>query len=65
LAQVAAEYDGLYASHLRSEGTALIEAVDELITIAREAGIRAEIYHLKAAGKPNWPKLDQVIANIE
>jgi N-acyl-D-amino-acid deacylase len=65
LAEVAAEYDGLYASHLRSEGTALVEAVDELITIAREAGIRAEIYHLKAAGKPNWPKLDEVIANIE
>jgi N-acyl-D-amino-acid deacylase len=65
LAEVAAEYDGLYASHLRSEGSALVEAVDELITIAREAGIRAEIYHLKAAGKPNWPKLDQVIANVE
>ena len=65
LAEVAAEYDGLYASHLRSEGTALVEAVDELIRIAREAGIRAEIYHLKAAGKPNWPKLDEVIANVE
>jgi N-acyl-D-amino-acid deacylase len=65
LAEIAAEYDGLYASHLRSEGTALVEAVDELIRIAREAGIRAEIYHLKAAGKPNWPKLDEVIANVE
>jgi N-acyl-D-amino-acid deacylase len=65
LAKVAAEYDGLYASHLRSEGTALLEAVDELIRISREARIRAEIYHLKAAGKPNWPKLDQVIANVE
>jgi N-acyl-D-amino-acid deacylase len=65
LAEIAAEYDGLYASHLRSEGTALVEAVDELIQIAREAGIRAEVYHLKAAGKPNWPKLDEVIANIE
>jgi N-acyl-D-amino-acid deacylase len=65
LSKVAAKYDGLYASHLRSEGTALVEAVDELIRISREAGIRAEIYHLKAAGKPNWPKLDQVIANVE
>ena len=65
MSKVAAEYDGLYASHLRSEGSALIEAVDELIRISREAGIRAEIYHLKAAGKPNWPKLDQVIANVE
>jgi N-acyl-D-amino-acid deacylase len=65
LSKVAAKYDGLYASHLRSEGTALVEAVDELIRIAREAGIRGEIYHLKTAGKPNWPKLDQVIANVE
>lgn len=65
LARVAAEYGGLYASHLRSEGSTLIEAVDELLRISREAGIRAEIYHLKAAGKPNWPKLDEVIAKVE
>ncbi len=65
MSKVAAEYDGLYASHLRSEGSALVEAVDELIRISREAGIRAEIYHLKAAGKSNWPKLDTVIANVE
>jgi N-acyl-D-amino-acid deacylase len=61
----AAAPHGLYASHLRSEGSALVEAVDELIRIAREAGIRAEIYHLKTAGKPNWPKLDAVIARVE
>lgn len=65
LAKVAAEYDGLYISHLRSEGKNLLQGVDELITIAREAGIRAEIYHLKAAGSANWPKMDSVIAKID
>jgi N-acyl-D-amino-acid deacylase len=65
LCKVAAEYDGLYVSHIRSEGNRLLESVDEFLQIAREAGIRAEIYHLKAAGEANWPKLDQVIAKIE
>jgi N-acyl-D-amino-acid deacylase len=65
LSSVAAEYDGMYVSHMRSEGNRLLEAVDELITIAREADIRAEIYHLKAAGRSNWDKLDDVIARVE
>jgi N-acyl-D-amino-acid deacylase len=65
LSRVAAEYGGRYISHLRSEGNGLLEAVDEFITIAREAGIGAEIYHLKAAGAQNWDKLDEVIARIE
>ena len=65
LAAVAAESGGMYISHMRSEGSRLLEAVDELIRIAREAGIRAEIYHLKAAGQPNWSKLDDVIEMIE
>jgi N-acyl-D-amino-acid deacylase len=65
LASVAAEYDGMYISHLRSEGARLLEAVDELLTIAREAGIRAEIYHLKAAGRSNYDKLGAVIAKVE
>ena len=65
LNEVAAEYGGRYISHLRSEGNALLEAVDELITIAREAGIGAEIYHLKAAGEANWGKLDEVFEKIE
>ncbi|MFQ5703845.1 MAG: amidohydrolase family protein [Gemmatimonadales bacterium] len=65
LAKVAAEYDGMYISHMRSEGNRLLEAVDELIHIARAAGIRAEIYHLKAAGKSNWTKLDEVIHKVE
>ncbi len=65
LAQAAAEYGGLYASHMRSEGTQLLEAIDELITISREAKIRAEIYHLKASGRTNWGKFDDAIAKIE
>jgi N-acyl-D-amino-acid deacylase len=65
LARAAGEFDGMYISHMRSEGNALLGAVDELITIAREAGVPAEIYHLKAAGTANWPKLDTVIMRIE
>ncbi len=65
LCKAAAEYDGMYISHIRSEGNRLLESVDEFLEIARQAGVRAEIYHLKAAGEQNWPKLDQVIAKIE
>ncbi len=65
LSKVAAENGGRYIAHMRSEGNRLLEGVDEVITIAREAGIGAEIYHLKAAGEKNWPKLDTVIAKVE
>ncbi|MEO1201554.1 MAG: D-aminoacylase [Pseudomonadota bacterium] len=65
LSKVAAEYDGRYISHLRSEGNQLLEAVDELISIAREADIGAEIYHLKAAGADNFGKLAEVIERVE
>jgi N-acyl-D-amino-acid deacylase len=65
LCKVAAEYRGKYISHIRSEGNRLIEAVEELIRIAREAKIPAEIYHLKAAGQANWGKMDKVIAMVE
>lgn len=65
LMQAAAEYDGRYISHLRSEGNRLLEAVDELIEIAERSGSGAEIYHLKAAGRDNWPKLAQVFAKVE
>jgi N-acyl-D-amino-acid deacylase len=65
LCKVAARYQGKYISHLRSEGDRLLEAVDELIRISREAGLPAEIYHLKAAGEANWPKMDQAIARVE
>ena len=65
LCKVAAQYQGKYISHMRSEGNRLVEAVTELIRISREAKIPAEIYHLKAAGKANWGKLDTVIAMVE
>jgi len=65
LCKVAAKYKGKYISHLRNEANKLTEAVDELIRISREAGIPAEIYHLKAAGQQNWPKMNKVIAMVE
>jgi N-acyl-D-amino-acid deacylase len=65
LCKVAAQHRGRYISHMRSEGNRLLEAVDELLRIAREAKIPAEIYHLKAAGERNWPKMDKVVAMVE
>jgi len=65
LCKAAAPYRGKYISHLRSEGDRLLEAIDELVRIAREAGVPAEIYHMKAAGESNWGKEDQAIARIE
>lgn len=65
LAKVAGEYGGMYISHMRSEGNRLVESVDELIRIAREGGLAAQIYHLKAAGQENWGKLDGVIERVE
>ena len=65
LAKVASASGGMYISHMRSEGNRLLEAIDELLTIARDAHIRAEIYHLKAGGKENWSKMNDAIAKIE
>ncbi len=65
LCKVASEYNGMYISHLRSEGDYWLEAIDELIRIAAEANVPAEIYHLKAAGKHNWYKLDLAIKKID
>jgi N-acyl-D-amino-acid deacylase len=65
LMKAAAPYGGMYISHMRSEGNRLLEAVNELVTIAREANAPAEIYHLKAAGRNNWSKLGSVISAIE
>ncbi|HEU4796104.1 MAG TPA: D-aminoacylase [Pyrinomonadaceae bacterium] len=64
LCKVAARYKGKYISHLRSEGNEWVQAVEELIRISREAGLPAEIYHIKAAGRQNWDKVDKVIAMI-
>jgi N-acyl-D-amino-acid deacylase len=60
-----AKCDGLYISHMRSEGDRLLEAIDELVGIARATGARAEIYHFKQAGKSNWHKVDAAIARVE
>ncbi|MCL4560681.1 MAG: D-aminoacylase [Chloroflexi bacterium] len=65
LAKVVSEYDGIYISHLRSEGNSFLEGVDELLRIAREANIRSEIYHLKAMGEKNWPKMEAVLQKVE
>lgn len=65
LSKVAAEYDGMYISHMRDEGANMIAALDELITIAREAEIPAEIYHFKSAGQANWPLFDQAVTMVE
>ena len=65
ICKVAGQHHGMYISHMRSEGNRLIEAVEELIRISREAQLPAEIYHLKAAGVANWPKMDRVIEMVE
>ncbi|HKY49638.1 MAG TPA: amidohydrolase family protein, partial [Candidatus Limnocylindria bacterium] len=64
LAEVAGRHGGMYISHMRSEGDRLIEAVDEVVEIARRAKLPAEIYHLKQAGHANWTKLDAVIDRV-
>ena len=65
LCKVASKYRGKYISHMRSEGNQLLGALDELIRISREAGIPAEVYHIKAAGKKNWAREDELLARIE
>ena len=65
LCKVAARYKGKYTTHMRSEGNQLIEGVQETIRVSREAGLPAEIYHLKASGAANWHKMDRVISMIE
>src|SRR6478735_76314 len=65
LCKVASKFQGKYISHMRSEGNQLFEALDELLRIAREANIPAELYHIKAAGKKNWPKVDELLSRIE
>jgi len=65
LAKVAARYGGIYATHQRNEGTGILGSLDEIIRIAREAGIRAEVSHIKLAGEKAWGRADQVLAHIE
>jgi N-acyl-D-amino-acid deacylase len=65
MSEVAAQYGGMYISHIRNEGKQLLEAIDELVEIARRSGASAEIWHIKASGAANWPKLDAAIERIE
>ncbi|MGC1784610.1 MAG: D-alanyl-D-alanine carboxypeptidase/D-alanyl-D-alanine-endopeptidase [Acidobacteriaceae bacterium] len=65
LAKVAAQYGGIYATHMRSEGATEMESLDEAIRIGREAGLPVEIFHLKASGKPRWGTMPQVVAKIQ
>jgi len=65
LCKVAAKYQGKYISHMRSEGSRLLEALDELIRISREAKIPAEVYHIKVSGQQNWPKINDLLSRIE
>ena len=65
LSKTAAEYGGMYISHMRSEADEIETALEELITIAREAKIRAEIYHIKLSGRKNWSKVDKIIGMIK
>jgi N-acyl-D-amino-acid deacylase len=65
LCKVASRYKGKYISHMRSEGDKLLDGIDEVIRISREAKLPAEIYHFKAAGKNNWAKMDAAIARVE
>ena len=65
LAKVAAAKGGYYATHMRSEGDRILEAIDEVIELAKATGIRAEISHLKTSGKRNWNKIDAVLEKIE
>jgi len=65
LARAAAAEGGMYISHIRNENDSLLDALDEFLTIAKNSGARSEIYHLKAAGRPNWGKMDEVIRRVE
>jgi N-acyl-D-amino-acid deacylase len=65
LCEIVAQYDGVYTSHLRSEGDRFLECLEELVEISDRSGVRAEVFHLKAAGRANWPKMQQAIDLIE
>lgn len=65
LASEAAKFGGIYATHMRSEGNDVLGALDEAIRIGREAPIAVEIWHIKAAGKPNWGRMPQIVAKID
>lgn len=61
LAQLVADSGGIYTSHMRSEGGALLEAIAETLDVARQAGVRVQVSHLKTSGRPNWPLVDRAL----
>src|SRR5262245_45276877 len=65
LARVAGEHGGGYFTHMRNEGDRLLDAIDEALAIGEQAGCRVHIFHLKAAGRQNWGKMDEAIARIK
>jgi N-acyl-D-amino-acid deacylase len=65
LSSVAGQYGGIYATHMRSEGDAVLESIDEAARVGREGHLPVEIWHLKAAGKANWGKMPQIVAQID
>jgi N-acyl-D-aspartate/D-glutamate deacylase len=65
LCEVAGRYGGTYASHVRDEGAGLLGAIDELLEIVRRSGVHGEMWHLKAAGKPQWPLMEQALARLQ
>ena len=65
LADAAARRGGMYATHMRSEGDAIIEAIDEVLDLVKATGIRAEISHLKTSGRRNWDKIDAVLEKMQ
>ena len=65
LASIAAQFGGIYATHMRSESTAILQSLDEVIRIAREAQIPVEVWHFKVAGKPSWGHMPEAVAKIE
>ncbi len=65
LCEVAGQYGGAYASHVRDEGAGLLSAIDELLEIVRRSGVRGEMWHLKAAGQPQWPLMEPALARLQ
>ncbi len=65
LCEVAATYGGTYASHVRDEGAGLLGAIDELLEIVRRSGVTGEMWHLKAAGQPQWPLMEHALAKLQ
>ena len=65
LAKAAAKHDGIYVSHMRSEGKSILNAINELLTISRDAGLPAHVSHIKASGRQNWKRSTEILAALD